>query len=77
MASDQPATAQARFGARVRKQRHKRGWTLEQLGEQAGLHWTYVGQVERGTRNISLLNILRVAAALRIDPADLLRGLKP
>ena len=47
----------------------------EGLGEAAGLHRTYVGHLERGEVNASLLNILKVAAALEIDAADLMVGL--
>ena len=42
----------------------------------AKLHWTFVGQVERGRRNLSVHNLLRLANALKMDPADLVRGLK-
>lgn len=61
----------------MRRRRQARGWTIEDLAERSGLHWTYVGQVERGERNISLLNIVRLAAGLRCDPADLMRRLRP
>jgi transcriptional regulator with XRE-family HTH domain len=47
------------------------------LSEASGLHWTYDSSVERGERNISLLNILKLAEALEVDPADLIRGLIP
>ena len=70
-------TATQRFGARVRDRRRRLGWTQEELAEQAELHWTYVGQVERGERNLGLVNILRLAVALKADPAELVRGLKP
>lgn len=40
------------------------------------MHFTYVGSVERGERNISLVNIVRLAAALSVDPGELLRGLR-
>jgi transcriptional regulator with XRE-family HTH domain len=50
---------------------------MEQLAADCGLHWTYVGQVERGQRNVTLHNILKLAAALRVDPAELVRGLSP
>lgn len=65
------------FGKRVRERRQERGWSIEALADRAGLHWTYVGSVERGERNISLVNILRLAAALETDPSDLVAGLTP
>ena len=65
------------LGARVRAARTARGWSQEVLAERAGLHWTYVGSVERGERNLSLLNILRLAAALDVDAGDLVTGLEP
>lgn len=52
-------------------------WSQETLAAEAGLHWTYVGSVERGERNISLLNILKIAAALGVDPGMLVAGIKP
>jgi transcriptional regulator with XRE-family HTH domain len=69
--------AVAEFGARVRRQRQALGWSLETLGERSGLHWTYIGSIERGRRNPGLINILRLAAALRVDPAELVTELKP
>lgn len=64
------------FGQRLRAVRKERGWTLRFLAARAGVHWTYLGQVERGERNVSLLTILRLAKALSIDPGVLLKGLK-
>jgi transcriptional regulator with XRE-family HTH domain len=70
--------AQAReFGGRVRARREKAGISQERLGELAGLHRTYIGHVERGEVNPSLYNVLLVAYALRVDPAELVRGLRP
>ena len=63
------------FGERVRARRQELGESQESLAAAAGLHWTFVGQVERGRRNISLHNILKLAHALRVDPGELLRGL--
>ncbi len=65
------------FGERVRARRLELGKSQEQLADDCGLHWSYVGQVERGRRNLSLHNILKIAAALELDPADLVRGLRP
>ena len=62
-----------RFGARVRAERERLGVSQEELAERAGLHRTYVGGVERGERNIGLLNVLRIARALAITPSALLR----
>jgi len=64
------------FGRRVRARRQALGWTQEDLAEATGLHWTYVGSVERGERNISLANIVRLAEALGADPGKLLSGIK-
>jgi transcriptional regulator with XRE-family HTH domain len=63
------------FGERVRAFRSRLGLTQEELGAAAGLHRTYVGGVERGERNVSLMNILRLAKALKVDPADLVTTL--
>lgn len=62
----------AAFGDHVRALRTKAGMTQEGLAHASGLHWTYVGQVERGTRNLSLKNILRLARGLGVEPAKLL-----
>jgi transcriptional regulator with XRE-family HTH domain len=53
------------------------GLSQEALGHASGLHWTFVGQVERGTRNLSLHNLLRLAAALDVDAGKLVTGLRP
>jgi predicted transcriptional regulator len=49
----------------------------EALAHVAGVHRTYIGHVERGEVNVTLWNIVRIAAALDVDPATLVRGLKP
>lgn len=64
------------FGQRLRAVRKDRGWTLRVLAAKAGVHWTYLGQVERGERNVSLLTILRLSKALGIDAGVLLKGLR-
>lgn len=70
-----PATAA--LGQRVRSRRQELGLSQEGLAAQSGLHWTFIGQVERGQRNLSLHNLLKVAASLGVDPGELVRGLKP
>jgi transcriptional regulator with XRE-family HTH domain len=71
------------FGERVRKHRLAlrdeagKPVSQERLAERSGLHRTYVGHVERGEVNVALMNIVRLAAALRVDPGELVEGLKP
>lgn len=64
------------FGIRVRTRRTLQGYSQEQLAELAGFHATYVSSVERGERNVTLTTILRLAKALKMDPAELVGGLK-
>lgn len=65
-----------RFGARVRAERERQGVSQEELANRAGLHRTYLGGVERGERNIGLLNIARIARALGVAPAALFNDLQ-
>jgi len=62
------------FGENLRRLRRKKGLSQEQLAFDAQLDRSFVGQVERGERNLSLLNILRLAEALEIPPEQLFRG---
>lgn len=49
--------------------------TQEQLAEAAGLHWTYVSGIERGVRNVSIVKLVTIAAALRIRLGTLVSDL--
>ena len=60
------------FGQRVRRAREARGWSQEDLAAEAGMDRTYVGGIERGERNLALLNINRLALALGENPAGFL-----
>lgn len=62
-----------RFGRRVRELRKKKGMSQEALALEAGLDRSYVGGVERGERNISLINIEKLARALGVRGKELLR----
>ena len=64
------------FGSRVRSRRTELGYSQEKLAEKAGLHWTFIGQVERGQRNLTLHNVVKLSVALQTDPGELVRGLK-
>jgi transcriptional regulator with XRE-family HTH domain len=64
------------FGERVRANRQRLGISQETLAQLSDVHWTFVGQVERGTRNLSLHNIVKLAAGLDVDPAILITGIE-
>ena len=68
--------SRALFGQRVRQARISLGLSQEELEEATGLHRTYVGSVERGERNISLENIVKIASALRTTASKLLDGIR-
>ena len=63
-----------RFGNRVRELRKRKGLSQEGLALESGLDRSYVGGVERGERNISLENIEKLAKALGVTVAALMRG---
>ena len=63
------------LGERIKARRNALGLSQEALAHQAGIHWTFLGQVERGRRNISLHNLLKIAGGLGVDPAVLVHGL--
>lgn len=73
MKSDIPAR---KLGENVRRRRENEGISQEELADRCGLHRTYVGSVERGERNVSLANIVRLAHALKTSPSLLLEGLQ-
>ena len=63
------------FGKKVREERVKRGLTQEELGEIAGMHRTYIGAIERGEKNLTLTNFLRIAETLNVKATKLLEDL--
>ena len=62
------------LGHRFRKRREDRGLTQAELADQCKLHRTFIGSVERGERNVSILNLRTIAKALRIGMGELLAG---
>ena len=64
------------LGNTIKKLREKKGFSQEALAEEAGIHRTYMGRVERGKQNISILNLIKIAKALGIPSATLLQELK-
>lgn len=62
------------FGVRVRRLRLEKGLSQIALANEAGLHPTYLSSIERGERNVSLVNIHVLAAGLGVRPGDLFGG---
>jgi transcriptional regulator with XRE-family HTH domain len=62
------------FAANVRRRRLELGLSQEELAEAAGVHRTYVGMLERGEKNVTIYNIERIALALHVEPASLLKS---
>ncbi len=73
--NDQDVTAE--FGTRLRSLRDKKDISQERLAELAGVHWTTIGQIERGERGVKLVTLLRLAKGLGVDPAVLVKGMEP
>jgi len=63
------------FGKRVRELRKARGYSQEAFAHECEIHRTYIGDVERGERNIALDNITKIAATLGIELSELFDGI--
>lgn len=59
------------FGKRVRALRKATGLSQEAFADSCGLDRTYIGGIERGERNVSLINIAKIATALNVPATDL------
>jgi len=62
-----------KVGFSIRKYREQKGWSQEQLAFEADLHRAYIGQIERGEKNIGLMNLEKIAKALTIRPEVLFK----
>ena len=67
-----PKDIKIEVGRRIRTLREKAGWSQEELGFKSGLHRNYIGDIERGERNVAVVNIAKLAKALAVRPRDLL-----
>ena len=65
------------FGAALALCRRKHGWSQEQLALETGIARSYLSGVERGKRNISLINIVRLARAMEVTVSSLMKSLDP
>lgn len=62
-----------KLGRKIRETRVKEGYSQEELASRCGLHRTYISDIERGERNVSVENIEKIAKALSTEPNELLR----
>jgi transcriptional regulator with XRE-family HTH domain len=60
-------------GQRIREKRKERGLSQEELGEKAGFHFSYIGGVERAEKNITIVNLQKIANALEIEIYELFK----
>lgn len=67
------ADIRERFGFAVKARREELDLTQEDLADRAGIHRTYLSDIERGSRNVALINIERLAVALSITMTELFR----
>ncbi len=63
-----------RFGKAVRSKRNKLGVSQEEFADMCDLDRTYIGGIERGERNVSLINIEKIAETLKISLSELFKG---
>jgi len=66
-----PADLLTRLGDRIRKLRKKHGWTQVEFAERVGIDRSFLADVERGKRNISILNLELIAKGLRVSLSQL------
>lgn len=61
------------LGQKIKELRLRAGYSQEELASKANLHRTYMSDIERGERNVSVENIKKIADALEVDPSELLK----
>ena len=69
---DKRLLPEKRIGLALRAKREALGWSQETLAFESGLHRTYIGAVERGEKNVTLRNALRIARSMQSTLSDLL-----
>jgi transcriptional regulator with XRE-family HTH domain len=68
-----PQDIKIRFGRAIRRIREEQGINQEEAAERCGLHRTYYSGIERGTRNVSIQNIEKIARGLKVSLPELFR----
>tara|TARA_B100002049_G_C15998818_1_gene340568 strand:+ start:77 stop:292 length:216 start_codon:yes stop_codon:yes gene_type:complete len=63
------------FGQRVRELRKERGYSQESFAALAGVDRSYMGQIERGEKNITLVKLFQISDALKLKPSNLFKDL--
>ncbi len=61
------------LGANLKRLRTAKGWSQEDYAFEAGIHRTYISDIERGARNPTIEVLVKLAAPLGVEPADLIR----
>ena len=63
------------FGESVRRYRKERGYSQEAFGDACGIDRSYMGGIERGEHNLALINILKIVAALGMQPSEFFQAM--
>ena len=66
----------AQLGENIRKIRNQRGYSQEEFAEIAGFSRSYYTEIETGKRNISVLNLVKIAEALKVDWSEIMGSIK-
>lgn len=69
---DKRLAAEKRLGKAIRTIRLDKDWSQEQLSFECGLHRTYIGAVERGEKNLTLKNLVKIAKSLGVNASDIM-----
>lgn len=66
-----------KIGDNIRAARKQRGYSQEEFADIAGFSRSYYTEIETGKRNISILNLIKIMEALKVDPKEIIGFLKP
>ncbi|MFC1798365.1 helix-turn-helix domain-containing protein [Thermodesulfobacteriota bacterium] len=69
----QVETTEVLLGRRIRTLRNVKGWTQQELGNQADINYKFLGEIERGQQNPSFNTLMKIADALGLDLSELFR----